>query len=493
MLPLFADEPTRALVAIEMMFSDNYWVPTLQGEFYYNKPPFYNWIIAGIFTLTGSMSEFVFRLPSVIPLLLFGLTIFLWTKKYVSQAAAFLSASMFITCGRMLIYASLLGHIDVFYSWLVFLSFIVFIESLNAKNWWIFFVLTYFIASMSFLCKGLPTVVFQGLTIISLLIYTKNFKKFFSLAHAAGILLFCLLVGGYFYMYAQHNTLEGWASILWEQSSQRTVIDKPWYESLIHVIKFPLEHLYHLAPWSLFAVFLWKKSVRSSIWKNEFLRMITLILIVNIPIYWLSPGYYPRYLFMLYPILFIILAQAYIISIDVKSKKIIHAIFIGFGIILALSSLVLPFISLGFDFSLVKGLTLSVLSLLGISALVHLKVHKFVGLVLILVTFRLAFSWIGIPAKLNGNRDLEYKTEAQSIGEKTKGERLKALKSSSLNHSTIFYIERERKEILVHTAGIWPGAFHIASKQLVKKHNFQKLDSMTIKFENRELYLVKAE
>ncbi len=26
MLPLFADEPTRALVAIEMMFSDNYLV-----------------------------------------------------------------------------------------------------------------------------------------------------------------------------------------------------------------------------------------------------------------------------------------------------------------------------------------------------------------------------------------------------------------------------------------------------------------------------------
>ena len=81
MLPLFADEPTRALVAIEMMFSDNYWVPTIQGEFYYNKPPLYNWIIAGLFTVTGSMSEFIFRLPSVIPLLLFGLTIFLWTKK----------------------------------------------------------------------------------------------------------------------------------------------------------------------------------------------------------------------------------------------------------------------------------------------------------------------------------------------------------------------------------------------------------------------------
>ncbi|MEJ6797210.1 MAG: hypothetical protein QNK63_10900 [Flavobacteriales bacterium] len=493
MLPLFADEPTRALVAIEMMFSDNYWVPTIQGEFYYNKPPLYNWIIAGLFTVTGSMSEFIFRLPSVIPLLLFGLTIFLWAKKKVSSAAAFLGASMFVTCGRILVYASLLGHIDIFYSWLVFLSFIVFIESLNAKNWWRFFVLTYFIASISFLCKGLPTVVFQGLTIITLLLYSKNFKKFFSLAHATGILLFSILVGGYFYMYAQHNSLEGWVSILWEQSAQRTVIDKPWYESLIHIVKFPLEHLYHLAPWSLFVIFLWKKSVRTSIWKNNSLRMLALILIVNIPVYWLSPGYYPRYLFMLYPIVFILLAQAYMLSTELKSKKIIHRIFIGIGGLLALSSIVLPFVSLGVDFNLFKGSVLCVLSLLGVGALVYLNAHKYVGLVLVLITVRLAFSWIIIPAKLNGNRDLEYKTEAQSIGKKTKGERLKAIRSSSLNHSTIFYIERERKEILTHTAGVWPGEFHVASELLVKKHNFQKLDSLSIKFEGRELYLVKAE
>ena len=54
-------------------------------------------------------------------------------------------------------------------------------------------------------------------------------------------------------------------------------------------------------------------------------------------------------------------------------------------------------------------------------------------------------------------------------------------------------LERERKEILTHTAGIWPGEFHIASELLVKKHNFQKLDSLSIKFEGRELYLIKAE
>ena len=75
LLPLFADEPTRAVVALEMMYSDNYWVPTINGDYYYRKPPFYNWIIASLFGITGSKSEFIFRLPSVIPLFLFGMTI----------------------------------------------------------------------------------------------------------------------------------------------------------------------------------------------------------------------------------------------------------------------------------------------------------------------------------------------------------------------------------------------------------------------------------
>ena len=43
LLPLFADEPTRANVALEMILSGNYSVPTIGGEYYYNKPPVYNY------------------------------------------------------------------------------------------------------------------------------------------------------------------------------------------------------------------------------------------------------------------------------------------------------------------------------------------------------------------------------------------------------------------------------------------------------------------
>ena len=37
LLALFADEPTRANVALEMILSKNYALPTIGAEYYYNK------------------------------------------------------------------------------------------------------------------------------------------------------------------------------------------------------------------------------------------------------------------------------------------------------------------------------------------------------------------------------------------------------------------------------------------------------------------------
>jgi len=70
MLPLIADEATRGLVAFEMGQSGNLIIPTINGEYYFNKPPLYNWILLGFFDLFDQYSEFILRLPSVISLLI---------------------------------------------------------------------------------------------------------------------------------------------------------------------------------------------------------------------------------------------------------------------------------------------------------------------------------------------------------------------------------------------------------------------------------------
>ncbi|MDA9333208.1 hypothetical protein N9Q80_03830, partial [Saprospiraceae bacterium] len=65
------DESIRALVALEMGFSDNFIVPTVNGSYYYSKPPMYNWIIYISFMLFGRFDELATRVPTVVCLALF--------------------------------------------------------------------------------------------------------------------------------------------------------------------------------------------------------------------------------------------------------------------------------------------------------------------------------------------------------------------------------------------------------------------------------------
>jgi 4-amino-4-deoxy-L-arabinose transferase-like glycosyltransferase len=57
-----------SLVAFEMKMSGNFIVPTMNGEFYYNKPPLYNWFIYGMSMLLGHFGEWPSRLTTLISL-----------------------------------------------------------------------------------------------------------------------------------------------------------------------------------------------------------------------------------------------------------------------------------------------------------------------------------------------------------------------------------------------------------------------------------------
>ncbi len=493
LLPLFADEPTRAVVALEMMLNDNYWVPTINGEYYYRKPPLYNWIIVGLFQSTGSMSEFVFRLPSVIPLFLFGFTIYWWSKNFITNSMAFLAAGMFVTCGRMLIYASFIGHIDIFYSWITFLSFICLIEYGKKEKWWQFFIFSYALCAIGFLCKGLPTVVFQGISVVTILIILKHFKKFFSFPHLIGILVFLIPVGGYFLKYAEHNELMGWVDQLWDQSVQRTPKDKPWYETVLHIFKFPLDHLYHLAPWSLFAIFLFRKDLKSTLFQSLDIKLISILFLANLPIYWLSPGYYPRYLFMLYPLLFIIMAFAFNKSKNEKLKSGLFKVLLGLGLVLIIGTIIVYFLpQIGTTFSALQCLIVLLTACLALFLLRSKPTPQIIGAVILLASFRLLFNWVVMPERLASGNTGVYREDAIRIAHRTKDIPTKLVKWSSVNHETTFYFEREKHQILTHTKGIDARKFNIVDKlHLQSTSNKQIIDSMLIRHGNKYLYLLE--
>ena len=496
LMPLLADEATRALVSQEMMISGNYIVPTINGEFYYKKPPFYNWILIAVFNLTGKVNELSIRLPSVIPLLLFGITIFLFTRPYTGQKTALAAALFFLTCGRMLIYSSMLGHIDIFYSWITFVSFIVIFECFRKERYVLLFTLSYLLAAIGFLCKGLPSVFFQGLTLSAFFIIEKKWEKLFSFSHVAGLLVFTLILGWYFYLYNSHHPIVNYFETLWTESSQRTVMEKSWFDSVQHVLVFPFTAAYHILPWSFLLIFAIRKNFFSILKENRFLRFCFVTFCANIFIYWLSPGTLPRYLFMLYPFLFIFAMEFYQRYHDTDKIRngITNILFGIFASILTLSFLAPLFLeqTAFIDLVIAKSLIL-----FGIACVFLIAFFKFPGerilcLIAILLLARIGFDLFVLPVRYHDSQESKLKQMAMEVGKITGQDTVEILPGTPVNHDISFYITRERGKILPRNTGhVNDTDFYIAAQHLIESKPHELYYTFETRYRNTPLYLVK--
>ncbi|WP_411272850.1 ArnT family glycosyltransferase [Daejeonella sp.] len=499
LLPLFADEPTRANVALEMILSGNYAVPTIGGEYYYNKPPLYNWILAAFYQLTGSYSEFVTRLPAIIPMFLFAITIFYSISYFIKdRQVALISAMLFLLNGRMLIYDSMLGHIDIFYSWLTFGSFMLIFYFYKREKWfWLFFI-SYLITALTFLCKGLPSLVFQGLTLIALLGYTQNLLKLLSWQHILSGILCVLIIGAYFLNYYQFNpNLEGYLSTIWNQSSKRTAAEFGLVPTILHMISFPFEHIGHLFPASILLLFCFHKDFIPGIKNNPFLKYVAIIFLANIWVYWLSPQTRPRYLLMLYPLLFILWSHAYSIYRDRLPK--INKVF---GNILLVLSILVTFAVPGallFDLSIyvpyleLKAIVVFLTCILFTWLIYRFQTHKLLGFMGLLLAVRLAFSFFVLPHRAHHKIENKYKDAAIEMGSISKGKSFYFYQyhpdeaNIPFHDRLIFYIERTRMQKVKFTEDkTKPGYYFTFDRDL------NDPDALLIKnYQNLKLYEVK--
>ncbi len=458
LLPLFADEPTRANVALEMILSGNYSVPTIGADYYYNKPPVYNWLLVLVYQLTGSFSEFVTRLPALIPLFLFAITIYYTVVYFLKdKRLALLSAMLSILNGRMLVYDSLLGHIDIFYSWLTFISFISIYYFYEKKQWFLLFLVSYIITAITFLSKGMPSIVFQGLTIISLCIYTKNFKKLFSWQHILSGIVCLLIIGLYFYNYSLYNPdLNGYIATIWDQSSQRTAASVGFWPSVKHIFLFPFEYCGHLFPASLLLVFCFHKNFLKDLWHNSFLKFCVIIFLANIWIYWLSPETRPRYLLMLFPFLFIIWSHAYYIYRErfVKVNRVFEAVLIVLCITVTLA---IPFAFYFEDRFIVSNFEFKVAALCLMAGFISylclkLRQHKIIAFLALLIVLRLGFSWLVLPYRFQHQDGSYYKTASLEMGTLSKNlpfhlyQYHPQVENIPFHHRLIFYIQQSRMQ-----------------------------------------------
>lgn len=497
LMPLNADEALRASVAFEMMERENYIVPTIWGEFYYRKPPFYNWVIIGFFQVFGSFSEFVFRLPSVIPLMLFGVTIWRIARKRIGERAALLAAFGFILNGSLLTRDSMLGHIDILYSWFTFLGFYSVYCYWKRGSYYALFLVSYFIASIGVLMKGLPSFLFQGLTILAWLAYQRQWRMLFSLQHLTGILVFASVVGGYFYAYSEFNSLEDYFFQLYDQSSQRTVIDRKWYEGLLNLFVFPFKNLMQLFPTALFLLFMFRRGTIKRWIKNDFTAFALVVLAANIIPYWLSPGYHTRYLFMLYPLLYILGSEAFFASTEKYPKltQWMYGVFlVGIGLlILAFGGTLFVEEVRNLPLAIPAAIVLLLASVALMVLWFRMPKFRLYWSLMVMVLLRFGFDFFVVPHRVyvEDSAHVNRKMHSEKIVEITGDTPLWLHRNTPAFTEYAYYLGVGKDTVIGVQDSLQPGVFYLTMPRVKAHYEVDEFYRFDLEFKDYELILVK--
>lgn len=497
-VPLNADhdEARRALVAGEMIFSGDYLTPTLNGEIYLNKPPLYNWLIIAYFKLFGNYSMFTFRLPVIVATIGMGITVYYFTKKYLSAPVAFFTAFAFMTNGRIMIYDSIVGLIDTTFSWIVYVSFFLIYYYGEKKKYYHLFLLTYLIAAAGFLMKGFPAIVFQSLSLLAYFIWKRKFNLLFHPAHFAGILLIVVITGAYYLAYLSVNDialLDVFGNLM-RESSKRTFMEQKSGIAILHLFTFPFTFLYHFAPWTLFVVTFFQKNLWQKLKQNDFVYYTVLVFMVNIIIYWISPRIHARYLFMFLPLFYSICFYLYFETLNNNSwqyKAVNITLFVACFALL-LTFLILPFLKLKIETNqpVLKSLVLVFLFALVVWAMFRMKQYRYYVFILAIIFFRFGFNWFVIESR--GKRYTESESVTEQIVSKTKGHDLFILRNAETGNfdGKSFQIMIGRKEILKFADSIRFDAFYIIDKHQAQGKKIEKFMSFN-NFYPDTLMLVK--
>jgi 4-amino-4-deoxy-L-arabinose transferase-like glycosyltransferase len=487
--PLFLEEPRRGLIALEMIFRDNWWVPTQTGDIYLRKPPLYNWSLILSYKLFGAYSEFATRVVSVMSFVGMGIATFLFAHKRLGFRVAVLSAMGVLTSVDILFYFSTLGEIDIFYSLITLLSFFGLYHYGQKGSYGKLFLTVYGLAALGLLTKGLSSIPFLGISLLVYFIYTRNFKKLFSWAHAGGIALFTLIVCGYFYMYSQYEDPSGWWQTLVGESAGRAGLAG----LLSHLVAFPLENLKNMMPVTLLVPLFWSRNIIRRIREHKLIALLLLLFVANFLVYWISAEAKSRYVYALYPLM--IIAFSYLYAHCIRKQW--HQVYWKVLLVICLSIPVVGLAALPFVDSLSVvpgrvGITLVLLSFVALLWWLFLRarVRPYLILFGLLVMAKLAFSLIVPVTRAETTGAAEDRTLGRKIAAESEGAALYRYGDVRMSLTIVYYIEAEREEVLNQTDRFVPGYFFCYTEDLPER-DYEILEEFH--YHQRPIFLIRIE
>jgi 4-amino-4-deoxy-L-arabinose transferase-like glycosyltransferase len=485
MVQLIRDEAIRAIVAFEMLQKGDFITPSIGGEPYLMKPPLFNWILALFFYVSGSWSEIIIRLPVIISIALFSLTIFLFMRRKFGNTIALVNALAFITYGRIIFYESLHGLIDVTFSWLIYTFFMLAWHFFVKKKFLTLFIIAYIIAAVCYLLKGLPSLYFVGVTLLVLFIQGKMFRMLFNWRHFLGIGLLVLIVGGYYLLYFARNTIEPEQvfDVLTGEVTRRTVVRFGIWDTLLHLVTFPFESIYHFLPWSVMVILFFRKGSLKFIRGNRFLWYLSLVFLFNIIPYWTSPETYARYILMLVPLVMAIVFVLYFKYREQQARiyLLVDYFFGAFIGIAGLAGIAFIFHPATSDLPGIVLVSVLLLFALGIISFYYWKqtVNRLLWLAIAVLVIRLAFDYSIIPSWEKTHPVVATKKLAADLAIETEGRELYVYWNPDFkpdpyfryrynNEIFTYYLATARGEITYVKTDMIPGPLYLAQWEHIK-------------------------
>lgn len=495
LLAFIDDEGIRATVAAEMAWRDNLIVPTLHGEFYYKKPPLWNWILLISFQLFGAADEWSARLPTIACLLAYTATIYAFCRPRLGKASAFLAAMLFFTCGRILFWDSILALIDICFSWVVFTLFMAVFYLGERDRWRTLFLLTYLLTAVAFMLKGLPALVFQAITLLTYFIYRKQFRRLFYLDHFLGIGLLALILGGYYLTYHQYNSLDNVFTTLFTESSQRTVVKFGIWRTVLHLFTFPFEMVYHFLPWSLLVLYFIRKGIVDYLRRDRFMVYCLLIFATNVIPYWTSPEVFPRYLLMLAPLLFIVfvyLNQWHQADRSWQYRALSGLLLFVCGAVALgwLAALVLPSAQL-MPYYYLKLPLLALGTALFTWAAWRYTDRRWLMIVGVLLVFRVGFNWFVLPDRNRNDFGDQCRDTSIAVGQRFAGRPLYVYGESAMQPTNTFYLERAYGGVIPRRfSSFQPGDHYIIDPTRYPLPDAAPVDSFSVRHGKHTFYII---
>lgn len=493
--PLYHEEPRRAMIAWEMLQHEQWFTPTVTGEYYYKKPAVYNWLITISYKIFG-VSEFSSRLFSQLAFIGLALLGFIAGRKYVNKQVGIWNALLILSCVDIVFYFSVTGgEIDLVFAFIITTMVYLLYHFYEKQQFLLMFTVCYGLAAIGTLTKSLPAIAFIGFTVIALLFYHKDLKRLFSGAHFVGIVTYLIITGTYFYIHIQHNPfgVDGYMSDMWKDSSERTVLEKGYGKLFIHLLSFPFEVIKNILPAGLLVVFAFRKDFLQKIKENRFAQYAFYFLIFNLPLYYISPGARSRYTYMFFPFLIFILTYFYFEVAGKKEawEKVFRIVAHILCIVIPLAAIVLIFVPQG-DF--IEGLWWQLSMVAAIGVLIsywhfNRKFHFILTFVMLIALARIGFDLTVLPYKAVYSSQKADMEDARAMSEITAQQSVKLYKETQLSLTTIYYFQIFNDKILHVTDDVVTGDWVILDQSYKAELNFEPV--YNFEYHEKEMILAK--